>query len=277
MSVGVLFPGQGSQHVGMGPTSSMPAPTCSALAPTTCSASPSASCASRGQRRSSPAPSTPSLPCSPSRTHCGTNSPVRPGWSRQARPATRSASTPPSRQPDSSTTTLRSTVVAKRGRAMASAASRSPSGMAALLGADEELADSVCEQSRAQGGALQVANVNAPGQVVVAGSASDIDWLVANSADLGVRRVIPLKVSGAFHSSFMEPAATRVGERPGAGTGVASRGSRYGRTPRPSPISPEKSRSCWPARWWLPCSSPRPWRTWRHPGSRPSSTSGPAT
>ena len=99
------------------------------------------------------------------------------------------------------------TVVARRGRAMASAARQVPSGMAALLGADEALAASVCERSRAQGGALQVANVNAPGQVVVAGSASDIDWLVANSADLGVRRVIPLKVSGAFHSSFMESAS----------------------------------------------------------------------
>ncbi len=52
--------------------------------------------------------------------------------------------------------------------------------------------------------------MNAPGQVVVAGSTSDIEWLVANSADLGVRRVIPLKVSGAFHSSFMEPAATEL-------------------------------------------------------------------
>ncbi len=82
--------------------------------------------------------------------------------------------------------------------------------MAALLGADEELAASVCDLSQAEGGALQVANVNAPGQVVVAGSASDIDWLVANSGDLGVRRVIPLKVSGAFHSSFMEPAATEL-------------------------------------------------------------------
>ena len=101
-------------------------------------------------------------------------------------------------------------VVAKRGRAMAAAAGLAPSGMAALLGADQELAERVCQESRAHGGTLQVANINAPGQVVVAGSISDIDWLVANSAEAGVRRVIPLKVSGAFHSSFMAPAASEL-------------------------------------------------------------------
>ncbi len=102
------------------------------------------------------------------------------------------------------------TVVAKRGRAMASAARLVASGMAALLGADEDLAASVCARSQVEGRGLEVANVNAPGQVVVAGSASDIDWLVANAVDLGVRRVIPLKVSGAFHSSLMEPAAEEL-------------------------------------------------------------------
>jgi [acyl-carrier-protein] S-malonyltransferase len=101
-------------------------------------------------------------------------------------------------------------VVAKRGRAMAEAAALTESGMAALIGADEETAASVSEQSRSLGGTLQVANVNAPGQVVVAGSKADIDWLAANGADLGVRRVIPLRVSGAFHSSFMEPAAAEL-------------------------------------------------------------------
>ncbi len=101
-------------------------------------------------------------------------------------------------------------VVAKRGRAMASAARLVASGMAALLGADEDLAASVCARSQLEGRGLEVANVNAPGQVVVAGSASDIDWLVANAVDLGVRRVIPLKVSGAFHSSLMEPAAEEL-------------------------------------------------------------------
>jgi [acyl-carrier-protein] S-malonyltransferase len=101
-------------------------------------------------------------------------------------------------------------VVAKRGLAMAEAASSPSSGMAALLGTDEPEADAICARREEMGGRLEVANVNAPGQVVVAGGSADIDWLVENARDLGVRRAIPLKVSGAFHSTFMEPAAAVV-------------------------------------------------------------------
>lgn len=101
-------------------------------------------------------------------------------------------------------------VVAERGKAMAEAADVEPSGMAALIGADEELAVSIARRSGAEGGRLQVANINAPGQVVVAGSSTDIAWVAENARELGVRRAIPLKVAGAFHSTFMEPAAQRV-------------------------------------------------------------------
>lgn len=102
--------------------------------------------------------------------------------------------------------------VASRGRAMSEAAALDSSGMAALVGADLETAQEVCARRAAEGGRLQVANINAPGQVVLAGGADDIGWLVENARDLGVRRAIPLKVGGAFHSSFMEPAAYRVAE-----------------------------------------------------------------
>jgi [acyl-carrier-protein] S-malonyltransferase len=90
---------------------------------------------------------------------------------------------------------------------MAAAAELAPSGMAALLGAVEAEAEVICARRREMGGRLEVANINAPGQVVVAGGSSDIEWLVGNARELGVRRAIPLKVSGAFHSTFMEPAA----------------------------------------------------------------------
>lgn len=100
--------------------------------------------------------------------------------------------------------------VARRGRAMASAADLEPSGMAALLGADEEMAAAIVARRGQDGGRLQVANINAPGQVVVAGGADDIDWLVANSREFGVRRAVPLKVAGAFHSTFMANAADDV-------------------------------------------------------------------
>lgn len=101
-------------------------------------------------------------------------------------------------------------VVTARGRAMAGAADREPSGMAALIGADLEVAESVCAKRVELGGRLEIANINAPGQVVVAGSSDDIAWLSDNARDLGVRRAIPLKVAGAFHSSFMVAAAEDV-------------------------------------------------------------------
>ncbi len=97
-------------------------------------------------------------------------------------------------------------LVAERGKAMQAAADVETSGMAALLGADVELAQSVCEANVAAGGRLTIANVNAPGQVVVAGGAADLDWLEEHGRELGVRRAVRLKVAGAFHSPFMAPA-----------------------------------------------------------------------
>ena len=101
-------------------------------------------------------------------------------------------------------------VVAERGEAMALAADAEPSGMAALIGATPELAEEVSLRRRSDGGRLSVANINAPGQVVVAGGSEDLDWLEANARDLGVRRAIRLNVAGAFHSPFMEPATERL-------------------------------------------------------------------
>ncbi len=102
-------------------------------------------------------------------------------------------------------------VVVARGLAMAQAADLEPSGMAALIGADEAKAQEVAKANNASGGRLQVANLNAPGQIVVAGSKADIEWLEENARDHGIRRAIPLKVAGAFHSSFMQSASDAVG------------------------------------------------------------------
>ena len=97
-------------------------------------------------------------------------------------------------------------LVALRGRAMARAADRESSGMAALIGADRAQASEVAQARRELGGRLEVANVNAPGQVVVAGGTDDLEWLGENGSRLGIRRVVPLNVAGAFHSQFMVPA-----------------------------------------------------------------------
>ncbi len=103
-------------------------------------------------------------------------------------------------------------LVAARGQAMAAAARREPSGMAALVGADVDLAEGIAAQRRSMGGRLWVANINAPGQVVVAGAMDDIAWLQAEGSARGVRRVVPLKVAGAFHTPMMETAGPRLAE-----------------------------------------------------------------
>ena len=133
-------------------------------------------------------------------------------------------------------------VVAERGRAMAAAADAEPSGMAALLGADVEVAESLEDASRAAGGRLTVANDNAPGQVVVAGGNDDLDWLEAHAREFGVRRVIRLDVAGAFHSPFMRAAADRVA------AAVATIEPREGRFPvyanvTATPVAPSEVRA----------------------------------
>lgn len=101
-------------------------------------------------------------------------------------------------------------LVAARGRAMAAAAAANPSSMAALLGADSEQAERIAAERRDAGGRLWVANLNAPGQIVVAGGIEDIEWLVGAARDLGVRRAIQLDVAGGFHSPLMGSAASAL-------------------------------------------------------------------
>jgi [acyl-carrier-protein] S-malonyltransferase len=101
-------------------------------------------------------------------------------------------------------------LVAERGEAMAEAAALEPSTMAALMGVDAKGAEQMAADRRAEGGKLWVANLNAPGQIVLAGSLEDVDWLLANADKFGARRAIALNVAGAFHSPYMVPAAERL-------------------------------------------------------------------
>ena len=97
-------------------------------------------------------------------------------------------------------------LVAARGKAMGAAADRRPSGMAAVLGVGLEEVQSAVAARATEGGSLWIANLNAPGQIVVAGGAGDLQWLTERGSEHGIRRVVPLKVAGAFHSPLMEPA-----------------------------------------------------------------------
>jgi [acyl-carrier-protein] S-malonyltransferase len=100
-------------------------------------------------------------------------------------------------------------LVVERGRAMAA---MHEGGMAALLGAEASLAEEICREVGEEGGAVVVvANLNAPGQVVLSGARDALDRAISLARERGVRRAMPLNVSGAFHSPLMAPAAERFG------------------------------------------------------------------
>lgn len=101
------------------------------------------------------------------------------------------------------------TLVRIRGQAMQQAADAVPSGMVALIGGDEQQAAELCEAC-AEGDVLTVANLNSPGQVVIAGAEGACQRAVAAAKEHGFRRALPLPVAGAFHSPLMQPAAERL-------------------------------------------------------------------
>lgn len=96
-------------------------------------------------------------------------------------------------------------LVARRGALMAEAARRRPGTMASILGLEDEAVEEICRQA-SRVGVVVAANFNCPGQVVISGEPG----AVARAAELARRadalRVVPLEVSGAFHSPLMEPA-----------------------------------------------------------------------
>ncbi|MFH9175608.1 ACP S-malonyltransferase [Streptomyces albogriseolus] len=97
-------------------------------------------------------------------------------------------------------------LVRKRGLAMADAAAITETGMAALLGGDPEVTLPHLEKL-----GLTPANVNGAGQIVAAGTKEQLDALQADKPE-GVRRVVPLKVAGAFHTQHMSPAVDTLAE-----------------------------------------------------------------
>ena len=101
-------------------------------------------------------------------------------------------------------------LVALRGKAMQEAAEAADSSMVALIGADEESANAVCDKAR-EGDILVAANFNAPGQVVISGSSAACDRAETVAGEMKLRAT-RLSVAGAFHSPFMKPAADQLAE-----------------------------------------------------------------
>jgi [acyl-carrier-protein] S-malonyltransferase len=97
-----------------------------------------------------------------------------------------------------------------RGRAMQEAVPPGEGAMTALIGLDVADAEASAEEASAQGGVCVVANDNAPGQVVISGTKETVERTGEMAKIRGARRAIPLPVSAPFHSPLMEPAADKM-------------------------------------------------------------------
>lgn len=95
----------------------------------------------------------------------------------------------------------------ERGRLMHEAGQEKPGGMAAIIGLDETLLAGICEETEAR-----IVNINCPGQLVVSGAAENITKAVSLAKSRGARRAIPLQVSGAFHTPLMQSAVDGMTE-----------------------------------------------------------------
>lgn len=95
--------------------------------------------------------------------------------------------------------------VRARGQYMDEAAQENPGLMAAVLGVELPLVEKICQETGAE-----VGNLNAPGQIVISGLKAKVEDAMDKLRQAGARKVIPLEVSGGFHSSCMEPACKRI-------------------------------------------------------------------
>jgi [acyl-carrier-protein] S-malonyltransferase len=103
-------------------------------------------------------------------------------------------------------------LVAERGRLMQQAVPAGEGAMAALLGLDDTAVREVCEQAR-NGQVVEAVNLNAPGQVVIAGHTSAVGRAIELASERGARRAVELPVSVPSHCSLMRSAAAQLGSK----------------------------------------------------------------
>ena len=102
-------------------------------------------------------------------------------------------------------------IVDVRGRAMQACADAEPGGMVAVLGLDRDQVSEVCDTSRGSD-VLSIANVLCPGNIVVSGSRSACDRVSEIAMKAGAMKCVPLEVAGAFHTKLMDPARDKLAE-----------------------------------------------------------------
>jgi [acyl-carrier-protein] S-malonyltransferase len=101
-------------------------------------------------------------------------------------------------------------VVHKRGLYMNDAVPAGEGAMAAILGLEGQQVKEVTDAITAEGFAVQPANLNCPGQIVISGTKAGVEKACVQLKEVGAKRAIPLDVSGPFHSSLMKPAAEKL-------------------------------------------------------------------
>jgi [acyl-carrier-protein] S-malonyltransferase len=102
-------------------------------------------------------------------------------------------------------------VVSERGRLMAGIQSERPGSMAAVIGLERSQVEELCSQA-ADAGLVSVANLNTPTQIVVSGEKAAVTRVVELAPDAGARKAVPLQVGAAFHSALMVPVQERLKE-----------------------------------------------------------------
>lgn len=102
--------------------------------------------------------------------------------------------------------------VRKRGEFMEEAVPSGEGTMAAVLGMDRNSLTAVTEEVTNEGNPVQLANLNCPGQIVISGSRKGVELASIKAKEAGAKRVLPLDVSGPFHSSLMKPAAQKLAD-----------------------------------------------------------------
>ena len=98
-------------------------------------------------------------------------------------------------------------LVHQRALAMQNACDEIPGTMAAILGLDDKVVETVCKETP---GIVVAANYNCPGQLVISGETNAISLACEAMKEAGAKRALPLPVGGAFHSPLMEPAKTKL-------------------------------------------------------------------
>ncbi|WP_257350129.1 ACP S-malonyltransferase [Pseudalkalibacillus decolorationis] len=100
--------------------------------------------------------------------------------------------------------------VRQRGMYMEEAVPAGIGAMSAILGMDQDLLNRITDDVTSEGNSVQLANLNCPGQIVISGSKEGVEKAAEIAKSQGAKRIIPLQVSGPFHSELMKPAAEKM-------------------------------------------------------------------